>query len=144
MSFAEAMSVDEFGRLRVRGIHDSSLVALRVDPDRVSVLLRDDKVKLFIEFSRVGEFGIRALRRGAIISTVYAYELGARRPPVAAWEALWAGDVSMTAPGSELEIARATGAFKFLVLIECSYGGELAILCNEISVHSELHPSGLP
>jgi len=127
---------DEFGRVIAKGLHDSVLVSLQLQTrEKASLEFRAAHGPLLVVFEGLGDFGIEGLREGAIAATLWAHDLGSlNAPPIEAWEILWAGDMRMGDPGTALLVKRSAAAFRYLAVVECSYGGRLACLCNRVWV----------
>ena len=88
-----------------------------------------------IELRGLGEFNLRNLCNGSIIAAIYVWNVRAVPPNAvnAAWNLLF-GDRYAKADVKELaaRIAlRRPGAQ--LVQLECSYGGAMAAVCEEVS-----------
>ncbi len=114
-------------------MHDATVASVRLALPTSDFLVTGEASTLCVTLEGVESFGVKGFRDGAIIDTLYAFELdGSPEPPPQAWETLWAGDCKITDPGSESTIRLAKERSRFLVLLECSYGGSLAWLCREV------------
>lgn len=130
---------DEFGRALVPGVHDGRIASFAfADGDYVHLGIRPASGRLIqVELSGVGEMNVRDLCNGSIVSAVYVWNVRTVPPttwnlPDSGWNLLLAGRVAQ----ADLKEVAARIALKraksWLVQVECSYGGAMAIVCDRV------------
>jgi hypothetical protein len=135
--------INNFGQIVGFNLHDSVLTGLFYEDARSLVLTVRclDGALVRIILGGVGPLGILGLRNGAIVGDVYAWA-PARVPASSiglfdgAWNVLFANDIPLAdLPSASKRIAD-SNKFAFIVLIQCSYGGALAALCQTVELES--------
>ena len=133
-------TTDEFGRALVGGIHDGRVVRFAfADGDYFNLTIRGEPNRLVeIELSGIGETNLCDMCNGSIVSTVYVWSV--RSVPLSTWDLPNSGwnllfsnryakpDVKELAARIALKRPHAK-----LVQVECSYGGSLAVVCDQVS-----------
>lgn len=141
--------INEFGQLTKLGLHDASIVGFsyRYDEEFSFDMRRVDGSAVSLSLTKVTRFGCSGFQKGAIVSDVYIWRPGL----TPAWHASDAEGAWAVLFGNEIDVATLPSVIKpivegreasFLVLVECSYGGSIALLCEEIEAREAA--SGVP
>jgi hypothetical protein len=134
-------SANSAGQLTGFGLHDSVLVGLSVEFDRSlrASFRRPDGSTAQLSLLGLGPVGAVALRNGAIVAEVFIW--APKQVPEdsielvdGAWSVVFAGDIKQGDIRRVAERHISQGQFSWMVLIECSFGGSLAALCQQIEV----------
>lgn len=134
-------TTDEFGRASVGGIHDGRIVSFAfAESDCFSLGILGEANRLVeIELSGIADMNVRDLCNGSIVSTVYVWSV--RSVPLSTWDLPNSGwnllfSNRYSKPDAKEFAARI--ALKRpqskLVQVECSYGGSVAVVCDEVSI----------
>jgi len=135
-------SLTHAGQMTGFGFHDAVLVALSIAFDRQfeASFRRTDGALVQLRLTGLGPVGTFGIRNGAIVSDVFAWSLSdvpadSINQPDGAWGVLFGGDIRRPeALQHAVEVIIKRAEFSWMVLIECSYGGSLAALCQEVEV----------
>jgi hypothetical protein len=121
-------------------VHDGHLIRLLVSDGLLEFRIRNLSGDLFtVELSGVGEFTIRELWNGAIVSKFWVWKVGSVPDvswsiPDSAWNILFSNRLTMLdAKRQAAKIALAKPE-SFLVEFACSYGGAAAAVCDRIAI----------
>ncbi len=122
-------------------VHDANVIGACYGDEGPFVLAirRVDEVVTRIAFIDVTQFGFREFRNGAIISDIFVWPV-AEAPTSAsthedgAWAIVFGNHLPLSHLPAEMERVAAAGMSKYLVAVETSYGGGIAVLCNDIDV----------
>jgi len=132
---------DDSGRVRGFSLHDGRVVGFSFRDDEAFSfdVRRVDSSTVTVTFLRVTRFGARGFRNGAIILDVTAWPSHSVPSEQAAhaegaWAVLFGNDIALASLPSAIKPILDAGEASFLALIECSYGGTLALLCSDIEV----------
>ena len=134
-------TTDEFGRASVGGIHDGRIVRFAfAESDCFSLAILGEANRLVeIELFRIADMNVRDVCNGSIVSTVYIWSV--RNVPLSTWDLPNSGwnllfsnrysksDVKEFAARIALQRPQSK-----LVQVECSYGGSIAVVCDEVSI----------
>lgn len=135
----ETLSVDGDSQVIGLGIHDALLKGLRLD--------REDQFELEYEttsgdektlrFSCVHQIGFKDFTSGMILSEVFAWRLrdfveGSGRIPVQAFHVLYGSNYRESDHPGLVRRILTQAPDAFLVLIESSFGGSIAVICDAL------------
>jgi hypothetical protein len=136
-----AWRTDEHGMLLGARVHDASLVKLMITEESLEFGIRrlsGDFVT--VELAGLGQFTVQGLWNGAIISEFWVWKVGSVPErswsiPDGPWNALFSTNRSKPSDARrEAAKIAETRPDSFLVQLACSYGGELAAICDHIRV----------
>ena len=101
-------------------------------------LKRDDSSIVTIDFIKAMDVGFVDFRTGAIVANIFAWRLNdfddkmeIPHDQKTAWRVLFANHIYEKDFMKAIQNLNKT-YFGYLVLIECSYGGSIACICNDI------------
>src|SRR5215216_6010523 len=134
-----AWRADENGMLLGARVHDSHLVKLAVSEQSLEFdMCRLSGEIVTVELLGVGEFTLRELWNGAIVSEFWVWKVGSVPEvswsiPDAAWNVLFSSRLKPAdAKSAAAKIVQARPD-SFLVQLACSYGGTMAAVCDRIA-----------
>lgn len=136
--------VNEYGQLVGFRVHDARVIGFsHQDEGPFSLqLLRIDGSVARLSFRGVDRFGFRGFRNGAIILDIYFWDPQQTPPwhasdPEGAWAVLFGNDYEVSALPSAVERVLENRESGYLVFVECSYGGSIALLCESMELDEE-------
>ena len=114
-------------------VHDAVVERVVLGAQSELSFARSDGSRVVLTINECVAWGAIGLRSQPIVSTVQEFDLeeGPQFVPQAAWNTLVAGDFEPDATA----IISFCAQRPRLVFIECSFGGSLAFLSIEVSVH---------
>ena len=136
-----AWRADENGMLLGAPVHDGHLIRLLVSDGLLEFGIRNLSGDLFtVELSDLGEFIVRELWNGAIVSEFWVWNVrsvpeATWQIPDSAWNVLFSNRVrALDARRKEAGKIALAKPEAFLVQLACSYGGDMAAVCGRIRV----------
>ena len=113
-------------------VHDAAVTSVRLGQSSAIEFRRLDGSCVRLAMSGCSEFGTIGFRSSAIVSTVQVFSLAdhLEEVPIAGWRTLVGDDFIPSAD----EISALSRTARLLVSISCSYGGELAVMCDSVAV----------
>lgn len=138
-------NVNADGQVTNLRIHDAVLTAFSYEDGAALTLRvrREDGTRAKIIFRGVGEVGTNYFRAPAIISDIYAWS-PSQTPPTAltgthgVWNVFFAGELSSESLERAARGVIDRNGHRYIVLVECSYGGVLAAVCDRIDLIEDL------
>jgi hypothetical protein len=137
-------NVNAAGQVTGFRIHDAVVTAFSYE-DGAELTLRVRRVdgtRARVVFRGVGEVGTNCFRAPAIISDIFAWS-PSKTPPTAltwvhgAWNVFFAGELRAESLEKAVRGIISRNKHQHVVLVECSYGGVLAAMCNDIELIEE-------
>jgi hypothetical protein len=149
MKFQIAWHTDPSGMLVGARVHDSHLVKFAVT-DAVSLefgMWRLSSDIVTAELVGLGEFNVAALWSGAIISEIFVWNVCAVPEecwsvPDSAWNVLLGNEMKLLDKKREAARIAQKRPNAQLVQFACSYGGNLAAVCDRIAIFEILQERG--
>jgi hypothetical protein len=136
-----AWRTDENGMMLGLRVHDGHLLKLVASNACLEFVMRGVSNETFtVELSDLGEFIVRELWNGAIVSEFWVWNVrsvpeATWQIPDSAWNALFSNRVrALDARRKEAEKIALAKPEAFLVQLACSYGGDVAAVCGRIRV----------
>jgi hypothetical protein len=144
-----AWQTDQNGMLTGARIHDSRLVSLAVI-DELQMELKFRRLSgdlVMVALNGLHEFNLLQIWHGAIVSEVFVWQVGsvpdaAWDVPDSAWNVLFAE--RLRSPDKRLAVEKIVRAHPraFLVQLACSYGGNVAAVCESVRAFEISPPAG--
>jgi hypothetical protein len=135
------VKLDSYGRLAVGGIHDAVVQAFEFDlSGGFKLRLRGQAgEERLLSLRGVARFGFNDFVNGAIVSDVFCWEVGGAilsEICTDAWRVVLGGNY--VEDDLDALIKRLTAQYQgyLLVFVECSYGGSIVVICNDLALES--------
>jgi hypothetical protein len=139
-----AWRTDAHGMLLGAPMHDGNLVNFTMTKESLVFGIRAGSSELTtVELSGLGRFTVRELWSYPIVSEFWVWKVGSVPEswdiPDSAWNVLFSTSNVLTIAAAKREASKIveTRPDSFLVELACSYGGQVAAICDRIRVFKD-------